>query len=128
MTHKEVLIGLADILKQIENGEAVATCVEPARLEDHLHDCFSVDKWTFSIFDDNGSWDYVNSVTAPDGTFFDYYDINTLILDLDEDGEIARCFVMNYEPPPNVWTKVYEAGINAMFFARKKMDGKVLGK
>ena len=113
MTKKDALIQFIAVLRGIETGEVRVTGYKPGSMsKDSFHECFNTsDGWSFSVFDDNGGWDYLHSITTPpvnnNRLYFDYDDIALYDPKLDEEADNARVYLSNYLPPKTVWEKVY---------------------
>lgn len=125
MTKKDTLIQFIAVLRAIEKGEVKITGFKPPSMsKDSFHECFNTsDGWSFSIFDDNGDWDYLHSITTPPvqlqggpgRLYFDYDDIHLFDTKLDEEADNARVCLANYLPPKHVWEKVYLPIIQARY-------------
>lgn len=77
----EAVVRLAEearnLLQQVGNREIVPYVIGPTWSETFGGNVvFQVGGWTFTIFNDCGSWDYVDSFTAPDGRAADFDDLN----------------------------------------------------
>ena len=108
-----------NVLGKIATGELrIVNRFVPAYGEDPchaLHECFVTENgWLFSVFNDNGDWDYLNCIHAPIGhplhyhLLVQYEDINCWNESLGDDQDEDRMFLMNYQPYWEVWTKIYQ--------------------
>jgi hypothetical protein len=101
------------ILKKIEREEIrIVNRFVPSYGEDDCHalcECFVTDNgWLFSVFNDNGDWDYVNCIHSPEGKVLQYKDINCWDESLGDNQNDDRIILMNYMPSQKVWQEIYQ--------------------
>lgn len=116
----QVFSEFIQVLKDIEEGKVTITYQEVNRSSDlYLDENFITSNgWKFSFFDDNGSWDYLTSITSPTGDFCGYKDIGEWDESLGDGQDENRIELMNYQPPSHIWESIYVPILTKVFYDR----------
>jgi hypothetical protein len=103
---------IISLLRRVASGELVPRLASPKETWEEVYAGnveYIVDSWKIVVFNDCDSWDYINSVTAPDGRTWAYSHWWRTI----EDDTAKAPDESLYAEDANLWDKMVDAFIEA---------------